>query len=145
MSSEEHRYLDWRGVEQPCAACRGTGWKMYANTSTWRGGIGGNAMTRGQCDRCWGSGDEDRPWTNLRQMEERHAKERARSALADLIAACVGPRKSPASSDPDVRGLVVALEKIGRGDVAKKDVSTIGRMIADYLAKALARGLSAAG
>ena len=137
--SDEHFCLDWRGVERPCLVCRGTGWRLYGSTSTWRGGIGGQAMTRGQCDACWGSGDADRPWTNLRELERRHAAERTRSALDDLVGRVVGPRRD--RGDDDVRGLVVALEKIGRGDVAKADVSTVGRMIAAALAKTLALAL----
>lgn len=61
-------FLAMRGVEKPCSACSGVGLYTYGNTSTWRGGIGGQAMTLGICDKCWGSGDADHPWTNLREI-----------------------------------------------------------------------------
>lgn len=34
-----------RNIETVCKCCKGTGVITYANTSTWRGGIGGCAMT----------------------------------------------------------------------------------------------------
>jgi hypothetical protein len=36
--------------------------------------MGGAAMTRDVCDRCWGSGDEHSHWTDLRKLrrEEDH-------------------------------------------------------------------------
>ena len=60
----------YRGVYHSCPECNGTGVKMYGNTTTWRKGIGGAAMTNGVCDRCWGSGDADRPWYSHRTYEE---------------------------------------------------------------------------
>lgn len=50
-----------------CVRCCGTGEYTYGSTSTWRRGIGGCAMTKGTCDRCWGSGDESAPGENLRE------------------------------------------------------------------------------
>jgi 8-oxo-dGTP diphosphatase len=32
-------------------------------------GVGGSAMTPGVCDKCWGSGDNARPWANLKELE----------------------------------------------------------------------------
>ena len=58
-----------RGVREPCADCGGAGVKMYESTSTWRGGIGGAAMTNDVCDKCWGSGDADSPWYSHREFE----------------------------------------------------------------------------
>lgn len=66
--------LDWRGVETACPKCGGSGAIWYGSTAMWRGGIGGAAMTRGACSTCWGSGDADRPWTNLRNLEGDIAK-----------------------------------------------------------------------
>jgi hypothetical protein len=62
-------FLMLRGVETPCAGCGGYGVKMYASTATWRGGIGGQAITRDVCDRCWGTGDAHRKGTDLRKLE----------------------------------------------------------------------------
>lgn len=62
--------LEWRGIdlhqETPCKNCGGSGVTVYASTSTWRGGIGGMAITADVCDKCWGSGVASRPWFNLR-------------------------------------------------------------------------------
>lgn len=66
--------LACRGVRTPCKKCRGIGTVTYGSTATWRGGIGGQAMTTDVCDQCWGSGDADRAWTNIREMEREIAK-----------------------------------------------------------------------
>jgi len=65
-------WLEWRGIEIPCKKCGGSGVRCYANTSGWRGGIGGNAITTGMCDSCWGSGDAERSWLNLRKLENQN-------------------------------------------------------------------------
>lgn len=69
---EYDRMLAWRDLDREandiCKACGGSGMLVYGSTSTWRGGIGGSAMTRGVCDKCWGSGDIAKPWTNLRNL-----------------------------------------------------------------------------
>lgn len=62
------RFLEWRGVEKPCKKCGGSGVVVYPTTATWQGGAGGMTITSGACDRCWGSGDEERKWTNLRSL-----------------------------------------------------------------------------
>lgn len=64
---QAHR--EWRGVEDPCPDCGGSGVRTYSSTSLWRRGISGQAFTNGVCDKCWGSGDDNRPWTDLRKME----------------------------------------------------------------------------
>lgn len=62
-----HRYmLEMRGIETPCAQCGGTGTRSYANSSTWRGGAGGQSITHDVCDACWGTGDAHRTGANLR-------------------------------------------------------------------------------
>lgn len=65
--------LLWRGIERvngdkPCLACGGSGARAYANTATWHGGVGGNMITSDICDKCWGSGNAEKPWVNLRQL-----------------------------------------------------------------------------
>lgn len=64
-------FLAYRGVdlEDVCGKCKGAGTRVYGSTSTWRGGIGGQRMTTGVCDRCWGSGSETKRWPSHRQME----------------------------------------------------------------------------
>jgi len=66
---EYQKFLDWRGVENRCDRCGGSGSRLYSNTTTWHGGAGGQALTNGICDRCWGSGDVKHPWLNLRGYE----------------------------------------------------------------------------
>lgn len=79
MSEEEAlmALLEWRGVETPCKDCFGMGRKIYASTALWRGGIGGAAMTPGVCDKCWGSGDANRPWTDIKKLEQELRRLRA--------------------------------------------------------------------
>jgi len=62
------RMLEWRGVETPCKRCGGSGRIGYANTATWRGGIGGSMMTADVCNGCWGTGDEHRKGVDLRKV-----------------------------------------------------------------------------
>lgn len=54
-----------------CSACHGRGRRVYPDTSTWRGGgYAGQAFAVGICDRCWGTGDEGQPGTDLRALFE---------------------------------------------------------------------------
>jgi len=73
MEKEEVMY--WRGIENICPACGGAGVRAYGSTSTWHGGIGGQMITGGICDKCWGSGDDQRPWLNLRVLNNVLTKE----------------------------------------------------------------------
>lgn len=64
--------LESRGIEHIediCTACSGAGVRTYPSTSTWRGGIGGQMLTAGVCDHCWGSGNSRRPWPSHREFE----------------------------------------------------------------------------
>ena len=63
------QFLASRDIETPCHACSGMGVRTYGSTATWRGGVGGQVMTSGRCNHCWGSGDEDRHWVDLRLVE----------------------------------------------------------------------------
>lgn len=61
-----------------CPACGGEGERSYPDTSTWRGGVGGQAFTVGVCDRCWGTGRTDRRGADLRHLQlEMEAARRA--------------------------------------------------------------------
>lgn len=60
--------LDERGVRDVCEPCGGLGARTYSDTSTWRRGVGGQSITVGVCDSCWGSGDAGRPWPSHREM-----------------------------------------------------------------------------
>ena len=61
-------HLDWRGVQDPCWVCCGSGVRDYGSTSTWRGGVGGQMITTDVCDHCWGTGDEYRHGADLRKL-----------------------------------------------------------------------------
>ena|SRR3990167_7745885 len=69
---EIHEYmLRVRGIETECKTCGGWGTRNYGDTAQWTGRAGGQSITNGICDRCWGSGDEHRHWTNLRELSNR--------------------------------------------------------------------------
>lgn len=63
--------LEWRSIDQltdkVCRRCNGAGIAIYGSTATWRGGIGGQAMTSDVCDQCWGSGTANKPWHSRRE------------------------------------------------------------------------------
>lgn len=61
-------------VEPKCESCGGTGRKAYGCTSVWMGGAGGQMVTEGICDRCWGTGDASKPGPNLRIRRQEAAK-----------------------------------------------------------------------
>jgi hypothetical protein len=104
--------LRWRGVRTPCAACSGSGVIMYASTATWMGGIGGCAMTRGVCDACWGSGDANRPWVNLRKQRDEF-QEAVRREAATLLARTVGGSLS--ITQAAIQEIANELFKLSRG------------------------------
>jgi DnaJ-class molecular chaperone len=63
IGAERREFAERRGGA--CEMCSGSGIQTYGNTSTWRHGIGGQAMTPDVCDRCWGSGSVV-PWPSWR-------------------------------------------------------------------------------
>lgn len=69
-TSRQEEFSEWllevRGVRSACTRCLGVGVKSYGSTATWHGGVGGQSITSDVCDACWGSGDSERPWLNLR-------------------------------------------------------------------------------
>ncbi len=86
------QFIEERGVTTPCARCRGLGVRTYGSTATWRGGIGGQAMTTGVCDRCWGSGDEHHHWPSHRLFEsaaKRTSREEKRGTSQAVYACSV--------------------------------------------------------
>ena len=84
MSVDEHHkwMLHARGIETPCSYCRGFGTMTYGSTATWHGGMGGASMTKDVCYNCWGSGDENDHWTDLRKLRN---EENARVAAKALV------------------------------------------------------------
>jgi hypothetical protein len=85
MATRVHEYmLEMRGVEEACETCRGSGVRSYGSTATWRGGIGGMAITQDTCDSCWGSGDKHKPGANLRHVLATIDQKAAEKALSTL-------------------------------------------------------------
>lgn len=83
MTKEEHNlFLMWRNIDPEhdvvCSECGGSGVRVYGSTSTWSGGIGGSTMTPDVCDKCWGSGHEDRPWVNLKKLSRKLSTKKKR-------------------------------------------------------------------
>lgn len=62
------RLMDERDIDEICSDCHGSGRKCYGSSATWGGGIGGQTITGGICDKCWGSGDSSKPFTNLKKL-----------------------------------------------------------------------------
>lgn len=109
---DPQHYLEWRDVQTPCERCKGTGKRVYGSTSVWRGGAGGCAMTTDVCDRCWGSGDANHPWTNLREREASE-KKRIEERAADLFARRLGARIN--TLRPAMEAIALELDRLSRG------------------------------
>lgn len=130
------RFLAWRHVRGvPCFVCDGSGVRMYSSTATWRGGMGGSAMTVDVCDRCWGSGDAERSFVNLRKMrddEERRVAERAVTLLMDRAGSRLG------SAREAVLTLAAEIDRLCGG---RKSRPEFFRAVAASLAKTLRLGV----
>ena len=105
-------FLIWRGVQDPCGRCSGSGTTWYGSTSTWRGGIGGASMTRDVCDQCWGTGDKHRTGEDLRKLHATMKAEIAKAAVT-LLTEAVGARMS-VTRDAVVE-LIGELDRLSRG------------------------------
>jgi hypothetical protein len=106
-------YLEnYRCVRIACHKCGGSGVVLYGSTATWSGGIGGAAMTNDVCDHCWGSGDEHRHWTDLRQLEE---NQRAAITKEAGLYLCRWLGLNKGETDESLQELAVELEKMSRG------------------------------
>lgn len=135
MSDEKLEWaLRWRDVEDPCLACLGSGVRMYSNTSTWMGGMGGAMMTKGVCDSCWGSGDRYRQWADLRRLrneEHERVAKRALSLLADSVGA------SLKVTTGSIVQIIEVLEKFAN----KRGTDFTTASLADGLANTLRRAI----
>lgn len=113
-----------------CAACLGHGRRKYGSGSTWRGGVGICAITEGLCDKCWGSGDADRPFTNLREMCDRYEERIATATLEKLVAT----KWSKAS---ELTAVAAVLKSIGEGRTARGKLSFWGMRLCEAIAHVL--------
>lgn len=131
MTLEDH--LRWRGIEQACQKCGGAGSRTYGSTATWRGGIGGAAMTDDVCDKCWGSGDANKSWTNLRTLDADLDKKVAARAVSFFTGFT-----SIESYRPAMEALILELRKLARGRKERpRDFHTVTTYLADHLEQAI--------
>lgn len=68
--------LRWRGIDRryggkPCGKCHGSGVVKYQHGSTWRGGMASAGGKFDICSDCWGSGNYEKPWLNLRDLQDK--------------------------------------------------------------------------
>lgn len=72
--------------DERCERCGGVGRRMYPSTATWMGGIAGQTMTEGVCDRCWGTGSRFEAGVDLRKLwsETQRARSERDAARAKL-------------------------------------------------------------
>lgn len=135
-SIQEHLRA-FRGLRgEPCKVCDGWGCRNYSNTSTWRKGVGGASITRDVCDSCWGSGEEGRPWLDLRKLaaeEEQRVATRALRYFAEECGAGLSACK------PGTEALAGELEKLSRG---RKERPYFFRHLAGVLAKKLRKAVA---
>lgn len=145
----EVRFLRWRDIQDKgdaCRVCQGAGVRAYSSTATWRGGIGGQAITGDVCDACWGSGDRWRPGADLRKLRDEEGDRVAKSAV-DALARAAGATFSTAA--PQVRAIVkllrdaVAAADSGRSRKAREAghdsiwFAPLAKSLADILERAL--------
>jgi len=126
-----------RGVEDPCRRCRGVGVVMYGSTATWRGGMGGCAMTKDVCDACWGSGDRYRHGVDLRKLRDEENQRVAERAVSELARSCGAT--FPGTASRAVCLIVGALDKIAdkRGKPAADWLPEMARGLANTLRRAM--------
>lgn len=92
------RLLRWRGVDDPCLKCDGSGVRGYSNGSTWRGGAGAASITEDVCDTCWGTGDRFRTGVDLRRLRDEESARIAKAAttaVSDSVGAYSGHQRAP--------------------------------------------------
>lgn len=118
--------LAWRNpaIQNVCHLCKGRGGIDYPDSGTWRHRLGGppfvvlRAITHDVCYACWGSGDADRPWTDLHGMALAQRREVGEATLKDLARAA-GVRAK--ILHPAVEALVQGLERMQ--GIAKKTIT----------------------
>lgn len=91
---------------KPCSACGGPGRRMYPNTATWHRDtqIAGQAFSFDICDKCWGSGDEERPFLNLYEWGNRRAPSPAVDALVEAACELLTWVSDNANANPTLPG-----------------------------------------
>ena len=72
-----------------CPRCKGKASIAYSNTATWRGGMGGAALTSDICNLCWGTGRSDKTGTDLKALLV-YQDNQAREASLEWFKAKIG-------------------------------------------------------
>lgn len=135
ISSEHAWGLRWRGVEDPCLLCKGSGIVSYSSGATWRGGMGTTSVERDVCDRCWGTGDRYRSGTDLRKLRDEEASRVAKKAISLLAETAGAPHPGCMAA---VFHISQALEKLAdkRGAPAAPYLPEMARALAKTLRNA---------
>lgn len=79
------RQILYVGAGVCCEQCCGYGRRTYSSTSLWRRGMGGQMMTEGVCDACWGTGRTDIKGADLRAMDAHLEKSRVETSARWLV------------------------------------------------------------
>jgi hypothetical protein len=132
LSDEARRwFFHMRGIETPCSSCTGLGTKWYSSGATWHGGMGTASCERDVCDVCWGSGDHNRPWTDLRKLRDEE-KVRIAEAAGRLFAERCGLFMTILR--PGIEELCQELDKFQRGrKVRARGFNTVAGCLAKLL------------
>lgn len=94
------------GSGNPCPTCGGNGVRLYGNGATWHTGMVGVAsMTPDLCDSCWGSGDAGHHFTDLRDLESRHALAMAHATLESWVEKHVSSMSAATAVDEIISAL----------------------------------------
>lgn len=126
-------FLQWRGVQDPCPRCRGSGLRYYSSTATWHGGMGGSAGTQDVCDLCWGTGDANRHGVDLRAQQNDWNQAVATAAGGYLSWSVGGTLKSTH------QGILFLAEELER--LSRKRGSAVRPPYVPELASSLAKSL----
>lgn len=126
--------LRWRGVDDLCEKCEGSGVRVYGSSSTWRGGAGAAVTTNDVYDVCWGTDDKYRRGVDLRVMRDEEAV-RAAKAAVDHLARSVGAWLS--STRGNIDEIVGYLRGFARKRGRNAQTVALSEALADVLHKAI--------
>ena len=130
-------------IDDVCKVCTGYGVRLYSHGSTWRGGVGTNSFQHDICDNCWGSGNRERPWRDLRTLET-DFRERVAERAVDLLAHSCGAQFQSESTKAQVRIIIDHIDAIQRkrkiGNATDGELFWV-KPLANNLANTLRRAL----
>jgi hypothetical protein len=97
--------------EDQCPTCKGNGWHWYGSGDTYHGGMGTASCETDLCDKCWGSGDRHKTWTNVKALEDKWRDDLKKEAFT-YIATRLGTQFD--STWPALRELASELKRLSR-------------------------------